>query len=182
MSRLFRIQYAHSMTPTMKPCAPFLAITGPVRPALLGSKAHQWDRIFYLQHSNIQIQNAPTNTHCIGPTSPFYCEKENVAIVGNPVYSRFWEDFGALVCSITPTIPPLSFLRFPVRLALYDSPAQHACSHRIVNDVPCLTNSTDTAAWMEFPIMDAQEVEAITKADQTLLRCEEIELPPYQSF
>lgn len=166
MSKLFRIQYAHSITQRMKPCAPYLAITGPIaNPAVLQPLASKWARIFYIQGAPIGAHPA---IHFLGG-GPFFCEKENVALVRNPECIGFWSDYGALVCSVTPTLPS-SPLKFPLRLAIYDTPDGTVCRYQTENGIPCVTNSTAMDAWMEFPCMDTQEVEAITKADQTPLR------------
>ncbi len=93
----------------LKPCAPYLALAGdighpPHIQAILAWAAPQWKRIFYVAGNHeyygassyeerhqelLEVTKRHDNVHFLHATNPsFYCEEENVAVVGLTLWSR----------------------------------------------------------------------------------------------
>ncbi len=118
----FRIQYTSDLhlelyktlpqfETLLKPVAPYLALAGdighpPQLRELFAWAAPQWKCIFYLPGNHEyygavleereeelkQLVNCYGNIHFLHPSSPYFCEEENVAVVGGTLWSRVPED------------------------------------------------------------------------------------------
>ncbi len=114
----FRIQYVsdlhlelYTVLPKfetlLKPVAPYLALAGdigqpPQLKELFGWIAPQWKHIFYLPGNHEyyggnleereqelrQLVSLYENIHFLHPSSPFFCEEENVVVVGGTLWSE----------------------------------------------------------------------------------------------
>lgn len=194
----FRIQYTNGLRlelynavpkfeTVLKPVAPYLALADnighPLRiRELFAWAAPQWKRIFYIQ----RILEAPIpkeyeNIHFLHPGSSYFCEEENVAVVGTfdsvedlDQQIDIWKYRGAEVCVLSYQRPSGSLLRPPIRLWIYGDSA--TCSHNLQNSVLCVSNPLGVKngwrpdVWMEFSSRDPQELETFVKKDQTPLR------------
>lgn len=150
LRKLFRIQYATAPA-FLKPCAPYLVLIEPPHTTL---KLNQWKRVICLSQ----------------PRKPLLCEEENVAIVCIHAEQDLedieeWSYLGAQICAISRT----PFYHPAVRLWIHASPT---CSHHIVGKTLYVGNPVGEEVWMEFPTMDAQELEAASKRACTPLRLE----------
>jgi hypothetical protein len=117
-TKKFRIQYASDLHLEMytevpkfetllKPVAPYLALAGdigqpPQLKDLFAWIAPQWKRIFYLPGNHEyyggnleereqelrQLVSLHENIHFLHPSSSYFCEEENVAVVGGTLWSE----------------------------------------------------------------------------------------------